>query len=229
MSSWPRQVVALTRAALEPLADAERAAGAFSYMKGVAPFLGITAPARRAALRSAWADLSAPTSDELGSAAVFLMKQREREFHYAAYDLLARYIRHADEYFLAKYVEPLLTTKPWWDTVDGLVNAAVSPLCLRFDASQIIHDWSESGNRWLVRAAITHQRGWKSETDVRFVLSLCDRHWQDREFFVAKAIGWVLRDLTVDDRPAVVRFLKQHDTKNRVAIREAERGLRRTV
>ena len=39
------------KGALRPLADDERAAGAFAYMKGVAPFLGITAADRRKALK----------------------------------------------------------------------------------------------------------------------------------------------------------------------------------
>ena len=69
------------RAALVPLADAERAAGAFAYMKGVAPFLGVSAPNRRRALREAWRALPAPGSDELAAAAKALMRQPEREFH----------------------------------------------------------------------------------------------------------------------------------------------------
>lgn len=229
MNPWARGVVRRTKAALVPLADADRAAGAFAYMRGVAPFLGITTPDRRRAIEQAWSGLRPPTSAELGEAAVALMALPEREYHYAAYDLLAKYIEVADEYFLSEFVEPLLQTKSWWDTVDGIGTAAVTPLCVRFDADGIIDEWSASGNRWLVRAAIQHQRGRRRATDVTRVLALCDQHWADPEFFVAKAIGWALRDLTAIDRRAVVRFLKRHDATNRVAIREAERGLARTA
>lgn len=196
-----------------------------AYMKDVAPFLGIGAVDRRKALRRAWQGLRSPSSDELGSAATALMKLPEREFHYAAYDLIERYRLSADEYFLDRHMTSLLTTKPWWDTVDGLVTAGVSPLCRDFDADWLIDEWSESGNRWLIRAAITHQRGWKEQTNADRVLELCSLHWSDREFFVAKAIGWALRDLAWIDPPTVKCFLAQCNEANPVATREARRGL----
>lgn len=146
-----------------------------AYMKNVAPFLGIPAPVRRRALRTAWRDLPQPSSDDLSSAALDLVALPEREFHYGA---------------------------------DGLID-----------------EWSQSGDRWLVRAAIGHQRGWKSGTDVDRVLGLCDRHWADPEFFVAKAIGWALRDLAWIDATAVQHFLDSQAQANRVAIREVQRGL----
>jgi 3-methyladenine DNA glycosylase AlkD len=196
-----------------------------AYMKDVAPFLGIGAPERRRALRSAWRDLPQPSSDGLGAAALDLVALPEREFHYAAYDLIHKFVDCADEHFLDAYVTDLLLATPWWDTVDGLVNAAVSPLCRTYDADWLIDEWSESGDRWLVRAAIGHQRGWKAQTNVGRVLGLCDRHWADTEFFVAKAIGWALRDLAWIDGTAVHRFVDSHPDSNRVAIREAQRGL----
>ncbi len=227
MSSWADLVIRTTKSALSPHVDVTRAEGAGNYMKHIAPFIGIATPERRAFTKDAWSDLSNPTSDELGEAAIKLFALREREYHYAAYDLIARYISATDEYFLAEFLEPLLTTKSWWDTVDGLVTAGVSPLCRRYDATKIIDDWSESGNIWLIRAAIGHQRGWKSDTDISRVLELCDRHWTNEEFFVAKAIGWALRDLTSIEASAVRRFLATHKARNTVAVREAMRGLAR--
>lgn len=224
-TTWPDEVVSRARAAMAPLADAERAAGAFAYMKGVAPFLGLSAPERRRALKAAWQGLGQPSSDELGAAAVTLMQQREREFHYAAADLLQWHRGACDADFLARYGEQLVTSTPWWDSVDALVSAMVSPLVRQYGHDALMDEWSRSGDRWLVRAALGHQRGWKQETDVKRMLSLCHDHWQDREFFIAKAIGWALRDLARLDPTSVREFLEHHDERNRVAIREARRGL----
>lgn len=196
-----------------------------AYMKDVAPFLGIAAPERRRALRQAWKGLPQPSSQELGRAATSLMELPEREYHYAAYDLIERYRSSADESFLDGYVTDLLTTKPWWDTVDGLVTAAVSPFCRQFDADWLIDEWSESGNRWLIRAAITHQRGWKRETKIDRIFHLCNRHWSNGDFFIAKAIGWALRDIAWLDPVAVQEFLVDQVGRNVVAEREALRGL----
>lgn len=226
---WADDVVHLAKAALRDAGNAERAAGAFAYMKGVAPFLGVTTPDRRRLLKQAWKALPLPTSSELGDAALALTNLDEREYHYAAYDLIALFIRQADERFLEVFGEDLLLATPWWDTVDGLGTALVSPLCRRYGETELIDAWSASGNTWLIRAAIQHQRGWRSDTDVSRVLTLCDRHWINREFFVAKAIGWALRDLTAVNRSAVVNFLHEHaGVRNAVAEREANRGLART-
>jgi 3-methyladenine DNA glycosylase AlkD len=45
------------------------------------------------------------------------------------------------------------------------------------------------------------------------VLELCDRHWNATEFFVAKAIGWALRDLARLDREVVISFLPARPTR----------------
>lgn len=227
MSSWPKTVVAITKKALANQGDSVRAEGAANYMKHVAPFIGIATPERRALTKAVWTDLSLPTSDDLGTAALSLFALPQREYHYAACDLIAKYIACADEYFLAEYLEQLLTTKSWWDTVDGLVTAGVSPLCFRYDATKIIDEWSSSENIWLVRAAICHQRGWKLDTDIDRVLEICGQHWNQKEFFIAKAIGWALRDITRFHPRAVGSFLQKHPSPNAVARREAERGLAR--
>jgi 3-methyladenine DNA glycosylase AlkD len=229
MYTWKQEVVAATEKAFRNQGNKTKAAGAFTYMKEIAPFLGISAPDRRRLAKTEWKKIRTPTSDELGNAALALMHLREREYHYAAYDLIETFIDATDECFLAEHVERLLITTPWWDTVDGLVNAAVSPLCYRYDATEIIDDWSNSGDIWLIRAAIGHQRGWKRDTDFERVFELCDQHWSNQEFFIAKAIGWALRDITRIDKRSVERFLKQHPNKNTVATREAQRGIARSA
>ncbi len=199
------------------------------YMKDVAPFLGVQAVPRVRALREGWRDLRFPSSAELGKASLDLMAQGPREFHYAAADLIHRYIDVANENFCPRYVTRLLRTKPWWDSVDSFVNVAVSPLIRRYSHANLVDQWSESGDRWLIRAALGHQRGWKDHTDVVRVIELCDRHWVNSEFFVAKAIGWALRDLAAIDTDVVRRFLLSRTRRNAVAEREARRGLERAA
>jgi 3-methyladenine DNA glycosylase AlkD len=207
------------------MADSLNAPAMRAYMKDVAPFLGIRSGDRRRALNVAWVGLQVPSSDELGTACLVLANQTEREYAYAANDLIARFIAQADEKFLVEYMQDLLITKPWWDTVDGLGTAGVSPLCWRYDAHELILQWSRSKNMWLNRAAIQHQRGWKRDTDIPFVLSLCESHALSREFFVTKAIGWALRDIARLDPSAVQEFLSAHASLGSVAVREAQRGL----
>jgi len=211
----------------ESLSDRKRAIGAQTYMKDIAPFIGVATSERRSLVKKIAKELPKPSCAELGATARKLWKFEEREFQYAANDLIDIHIAVADKNFLAEYVEYLLITKPWWDTVDGLGSVAVSPLTDKYGCEKLVHKWNKSSNMWLNRAAIQHQRGRKYETDVKLILKYCDNHSDSNEFFIVKAIGWALRDLAKIAPRDVRDFLKSHPDLGRVAVREAERGLAR--
>lgn len=211
--------------ALTPLRDHKRAIGAQAYMKDIAPFLGVATPARRATVKEIAKTMKVPTERELALTVRALWKCEEREYQYAANDLLDIHIDVAGKDFLADHVERLIVTKSWWDTVDGLGSVAVSPLTDKFGCEKLIERWNRSENIWLNRAAIQHQRGRRYETDIQLVLRYCHEHSDSKEFFIVKAIGWALRDIARMNPKAVREFLRAHPDLGRVAIREAERGL----
>jgi 3-methyladenine DNA glycosylase AlkD len=209
------------------LGDRRRAIGAQAYMKDIAPFIGVATPERRALVKKIAKSMAAPTSAELGATARKLWKLEEREYQYAANDLIGFHWKVADKNFLFDHVEDLIITKSWWDTVDSLGSVAISPLTDKYGCEKLITRWNKSPNMWLNRAAIQHQRGRKFETDVKLVLQYCDDHSDSKEFFIVKAIGWALRDIASISPRAVRDFLKAHPDLGRVAVREAERGLGR--
>jgi 3-methyladenine DNA glycosylase AlkD len=204
-------VLARIEQALRPLSDPKRGAEMRAYMKDVAPFLGIGAPNRRAACKSACADLGTPTEQELAEAARALFAFDEREFHYTGIDLLGRFIRPkrspVDAGFLDT-VEELARTKSWWDSVDALRGEAVTPLVVRNpDLVSEMRRWNTQDDIWLVRLSIIHQLGRKDETDAPLLFELCERRADDTEFFIAKAIGWALRDYSYTNPSAVETFV----------------------
>lgn len=218
--------VAATQSTFVPLADPQRASQMRAYMKDVAPFLGIPAPERRAAQRTAWADLPPPENGGLGEIVRNLWALPEREYAYAACDLIARSKRRLQPDFLLDPVQDLLTTRPWWDTVDALVNAAVCPLTARHpDLTSVMWEWWRSDDRWLIRAAIGHQRGRKEHTDLDLLFAMCDGYASEREFFIAKAIGWALRDVSTIFPDRVRAFVDEHPDFSPVARREALRRI----
>ena len=225
--SFANEFVSLLTPGLISLGDRKRAIGAEAYMKDIAPFIGVATPERRALVKKIAKGMNAPTSDELGATARKLWKLEEREFQYAANDLIDIHWKVADKNFLAEHIEYLIITKSWWDTVDGLGSVAISPLSDKYGCEKLIDKWNKSVNIWLNRAAIQHQRGRKFETDVKLVLKYCDDHASSDEFFIVKAIGWALRDIAKINPKAVRDFLKAHPDLGRVAVREAERGLAR--
>ena len=202
-----------------------RAAGAQKYMKDIAPYLGIDTPTRRAISREVFALLPDPTSLDIGRASRALWKLEEREYQYFACDLIAYFIDFAEEDFLSEHVQFLITHKSWWDTIDSLGTAAVSPLTARYSLKPLMDTWNKDENMWLNRAAIQHQRGRGNKTDVSLLLKYCHDHADDHRFFIAKSIGWALRDLSKLDKRPVKQFLVQHPDLDKVAVREAIRYL----
>lgn len=219
-----------THEALAPLADPDRAVAMRAYMKDVAPFLGISTPQRRSTLRAAWRPLRRPDAEVLADVARRLWAMPEREFAYAACDLLARHHRLLPSSFLLDPVRDLITTAPWWDTVDSLETAAVVPIVERDPTLvDVMWEWLGSDDRWLVRTAVQHQRGLRDRTDFALLYAMCDRVATNREFFVAKAVGWALRDASAWDRDGVQRFVDDHPALPAVARREAVRGIERAA
>ena len=212
---------------LPNFANRTKAIGAQKYMKDIAPFLGVQTPERRTLVKKIAHQMRAPSSGELGKTARALWKLDEREYHYAAYDLIDIHIDVAEADFLQDHIEYLLTHKSWWDTVDGLGNAAVSPLTDKYGCEELIEKWNRSSNIWLIRSAIQHQRGRKFETDVKLILRYCHDHADSEEFFIVKAIGWALRDISKVAPVEVRKFLVAHPNLGNVAVRQAKRGLAR--
>jgi 3-methyladenine DNA glycosylase AlkD len=214
-SGWGDLVVHEVVATLTPLADPLKAPAMRAYMKDVAPFLGIPSPLRSSALRPVWKTVGkAPSARDLGDAATEMFDRDEREFAYAALDLLGRNSKVMDEAFLVDVVEPLLLTKSWWDTVDALRSEAVGLLVARYPSMlSVIHRWAASDNRWLVRSAIIHQLGYNEQTDVDLLFELCRMHAHQTEFFIAKGIGWALREYSYTDPDAVEEFIATTDLR----------------
>ena len=223
MSSFKSAVVNQLKRELPKLGNRKKAIGAQAYMKDIAPFLGVMTPDRRSFVRSVLSNLPVPTSDEIAETVRALWKLDEREYQYAANDLLARHNMQLDKKFLAEHCEYLISTKSWWDTVDGLGSAVVSPLTMKYPAISLMRKWNKSDDIWLIRASIQHQRGRKYETDVKLLFELCAPYVAKKEFFIAKAIGWALRDLSRIDNREVIRFLTDHPDLNSVAVREARK------
>lgn len=224
----PDEWVATTIASLRPLACEQRGQTMRRYMKDIAPFLGVPTPDRRRAQTAAWRALPQPGAEDVAIIVRSLWALDEREYHYAACDLLARTHRCLPGSFLIDPGQDLLTSKAWWDTVDSLGSAVVAPLVVSHpDQVSLMWRWCGSGDRWLIRAALQHQRGRREDTDLDRLLSMCAQHASDREFFVAKAVGWALRDATNWNPKVVAAFLESHPTLSPVARREATRGLAR--
>lgn len=208
--------------ALAPLADAARAPAMRAYMRDQFPFLGIPTPMRRAALNPAIRAFKGAPAANLLDVANELWQFPEREFQYAALDLLAAHWKQFSPEEMPELLSFVLR-KSWWDTVDGM--AGIIGDVLRFDHhgmdAALNHD-----NFWMRRIALLHQLGWRSKTDemrlFRYALAL----GHENEFFIQKAIGWALRDYARHAPHNVAHFISENRTAlSKLSVREAAKHL----
>ena len=134
------------------------------------------------------------------------------------------------ESWLDTHIRAWLLSEPWWDTVDSLGNAVISPLTARAPHTEkVMWRWLHSDDMWLQRAAIGHQRGRRNATHVPQLISYLNEVADDRRFFIAKAVGWALRDLAAIDLNAAQTFVRDHPRLPAIARREALRGIERAA
>ena len=148
-NDWAEEICTRMDSELRVLADPVKAGSMQAYMKDHGIFLGVASPDRRAAQRRAWQDMLKPTGAELSAAVRKLWLFDEREFQYAAIDLIAKFHKVCSAKFVATVSYELITTRSWWDTVDGLQHA-VEPFVVRFpELVTLMHEWVHSDNIWV--------------------------------------------------------------------------------
>ena len=115
-----------------------------------------------------------------------------------------------------------------WAVADNLAPAASR--CLTADPGRLdgVETWIESPHLWTRRAALVFTLPWaKEKRDPERMLGWAARLADDREWFIQKAIGWWLRELSKRDPERVRRFLTEHGGKLAgVARREATKYLK---
>ncbi|MCG6964766.1 MAG: DNA alkylation repair protein [Acidobacteria bacterium] len=213
---------------LRALGDPERAAAAKLYLKSDLVFIGVRAPQLRSVLRACLAEHGRLDRTRLLLAVNTLWSKGIFELRAAAVELLekhARLLAPAD----IELVERLLRESNTWALVDGLAPCVAGPLIDRVPELEANLDrWAEDESFWLRRAALlVHllplRRG-QGNFD-RFA-RYADAMLSEREFFIRKAIGWILRETGKKRPELVVEFLRPRIGRaSGITVREAVKYL----
>jgi 3-methyladenine DNA glycosylase AlkD len=126
-------------------------------------------------------------------------------------------------------LEGLIRQSKTWAFVDQLAIAITGPLVERFpELNQVLDRWAEDDDFWVRRAAMLVllrplRRG---GGDFRRFARYAERMLEDREFFIRKSIGWVLRE-TGKQQPDTVHawLLPRAARASGVTVREAVKYL----
>jgi 3-methyladenine DNA glycosylase AlkD len=206
-----------------------RARGQRAYLKSPLRFHGITTPRLRAVVSDfarAHRDLDRHGLLELARA---LWQTDYHDLRWVGIALLERYQARLSASDLA-FVERLLLRSCTWDHVDWLSTKVAAPLVERYprETRPRLDRWARHRRFWLRRAAMLsllpaiRRGGGDFARFARFASPLVG----EKEFFIRKAIGWVLREAS-KKRPALAHaFLATHrDRVSGLTLREGAKYL----
>jgi len=178
------------------------------YMKDKFSFLGIKSPERRALTSAFFKNYNRPDINNIENIVMKLWDMEEREFQYFAMELVGKELKKMTQNDIQLF-EYLVVNKSWWDTVDFIAANLVGEHFSNFPGliEQINKKWILSENMWLNRTALLFQLKYKNELDTKLlkqnILKCCD----SKEFFIRKAIGWVLREYSKTNPVWVSEFV----------------------
>lgn len=237
-SPAPSPLLAAIRRALAAASSQDRARQMQAYMKSAMPFAGVAMPIGKKIYREVYSTYpgGAPSRKPFADEARFLADVRAiwdgaevREERYAALELFthprAKHLRAPSFVPLLRHV---VRTGAWWDIVDWAAPKTLGPLLDTHpdETIPIVLAWAKDDDVWIRRSAILSQLH-RRETDTTLLKKAIAPSLGQKEFFLAKAIGWALREHSKKD-PAFVRaYVRENETKLvPLSVREATKILR---
>jgi 3-methyladenine DNA glycosylase AlkD len=213
--------------------DSEQAAQITRYLKtSDLEFLGVKLPGIHSAVKD---EIKGLEPEELEQTMSDLWQEEVYEFRRAAIDVMERYVKRGDP------GTAIQTCSDWldrgldtWALLDPLASNCLGQLLIRDrdNVEMVLKRWQSSDNFWRRRATIlpylqlslkrNYKRGYAEP-----ILDALMPHLSDDEFFVAKAVGWVLRELSKREPQTVKDFLEKHrDEMQPLAVREGSKKLK---
>lgn len=193
---------------LKSAADPEKAADMATYMRNLFPFLGLPTPRRRELSKAFLNEKKKERTIDWDFVSKCYSKS-EREYHYLAIDYLASVKKLLVPEDISK-IKNLITQNSWWDSVDS-IDSILGDMVLRFPRlKQKMLEFAASDNIWLRRSAIDFQLQHKDKTDTELLEKIIMLNLGSNEFFINKAIGWILRDYSKTNKQWVKEFITAH-------------------
>lgn len=210
---------------IRALADPVRAEYAKKYMRNQFEFIGPDTKTFRVCVDSYIKRYGYPEMDKLGEFSLTLWELPEREFQQAAIHIvrkLSKKLRKKD----IEWIEKLIISKSWWDTVDGLAGWICGTYFNIYpeQIKPVTAKWMNSGNIWLQRTSLLFQLKYKQNTDTELLAKYIEQLATHTDFFIRKAIGWILREYSKTNKQWVRNFLNNH-TLPGLSVREASKYL----
>ena len=210
-----------------PLGNPERAVAEKRYLKSDLEFLGVGVPGIRSVTKRVYRRQPALDRSSMLAVVTELWGEPVHERRMAALEILGFYqdrLQPAD----IRLIERLIRESKTWAYVDSIAIALAGPLVERFpDLTRVLDRWSTDPDFWVRRSALLAlllplKRGGDFGRFARYAEPML----REREFFIRKAIGWVLREVAKSRPQLVYDWLRPRSTMaSGVTVREAVRYL----
>jgi 3-methyladenine DNA glycosylase AlkD len=220
---------AVLSARLAEQGSAERADGEKRYLHSDLTHLGVRLPLLRTTTRQLLRDeqLALPDRlmlvEELWNQQVFDLRQ--------AAVIVLEHSKHELDVSHLTLIERLIRNAHTWALVDPLATNVTGDILQRCpDARAVLDRWITDTDFWIRRAALLAYlrplRETPDTTTFDAFATYADRVLDEREFFIRKAIGWVLREVGKRNASLVIDWLTPRTQRaSGVTMREAVKYL----
>ncbi len=199
-----------------------------AYMKTKQQFYGVQSKLRKQIFRDAIKRHPISSQEEWEKVIIELWNGKHREEMYHALEVAEKYKKYHTENAWQLF-EKLLRTATNWDTVDWLSSNLIGRLVEKYRyLENDIWIWTYDDNFWVRRASLLVHLKHKEETNIRLLSQTILKLAHEKEFFIRKAIGWVLRQYSYTNPEWVVQFVEQYEDKlSGLSKREALKAIKR--
>ena len=213
---------------LEAVGTEDRAVNEKRYLKSELQHYGVTVPVIRKLARRFAREIDDVPKTELLALTLELWDREVYELRKLAVNILAAKVEALEEGDIG-FIEGILRRSHTWALIDDTAMNVVAPMLTSApDAGQIRLKWSEDDDFWVRRTAMLSllprlrrgRDGWEEFT------GYADEMLDEKEFFIRKAVGWILREVSKHSPDLVFEWLEPRAAcASSVTMREAVKYL----
>lgn len=186
-----------------------------AYMRGQFEYYGLKTEIRREVQKSFLVKEFLPEKRDLKEIVKALWQKPQREYHYFAQELAFKYVKQPEQKDIHLY-EFMVSHNSWWDTVDFIATKLIGSYFKVYPEQRapFVQKWVQSKNIWLQRSALIFQLKYKKDLNTELLSTTINALLGTNEFFINKAIGWVLREYTRTNPQWVIEFSDKTELSN---------------
>lgn len=181
-----------------------------AYMRNKFEFYGMKTDLRRETQKPFLAKEYLPSKEELYPIVKTLWTKPQRDYQLFTQELVFKYVKQFEKHDI-QLLEYMVIHKSWWDTVDFIAYKLMGVYFKLFpeEIKTQIDKWLKSENIWLQRSALLFQLKYKKDLNPDLLETTITALLGSEEFFINKAIGWVLREYSRTNPQWVIEFVNK--------------------